>query len=91
MSIIDALIINDYITSIYLSSNQITDTGANKISEALKFTKSITKLSLSSNPITDIGAKSIIEAVIFNGRRISVYFYDNKISSNLISSAAEGN
>ena len=54
-------------TTLYLSYNQIGDTGAVALAEGLKHNGAMTKLYLSYNEIGDDGASAIAEGLKHNG------------------------
>ena len=54
---------NKTLTNLYLRRNDISDTGAACIAEAMKVNKTLTNLDLSVNVISDAGATCIVEAM----------------------------
>ncbi len=80
-AVIDAIrkLRNNTITTLDLSSQQINDTGAKLLADALRNNSSLTRLNLSSNQITEVGAAALTEVLQVNKSIIVFLFYDNQI------------
>ena len=76
---------------LYLSGNQITDTGASRLSKALKqSTMPVTVLLLGANQITDAGAASLSEALKQSTCQLTtLYLNDNQITDAGVASLSE--
>ncbi|WP_375331722.1 hypothetical protein [Candidatus Tisiphia endosymbiont of Temnostethus pusillus] len=82
-------IINNSITNLNLSSNQIGDAGAKSLAECLKDNKSITTLKLNNNQIGDAGAKSLAECLKDNKSITTLKLNNNQIGDAGAKSLAE--
>ena len=83
-SIAEAIKVNNTLTELDLSENNISYSGATSIAEAIKVNNTLTKLDLSTNNIGDIGAKFIIKALKFNIRLTHLKLFDNCIHRKVI-------
>lgn len=75
----EVLAVNITLTSLYLSSNSVSNAGAAAISQALEANTALSRLSLSSNAIGDNGAAAIFEALKVNTTLKLLSLFGNRI------------
>ena len=74
------------LTKLHIYGNEIGDTGAASIAQALSFNSSLNFLNLRRNQIGDTGAASIAQAFTFNSTLTELNLDENQVSMESLSS-----